>query len=130
LRIVEIPIEYRRRAGGEAKLNSLSDGWRHLRFMLLYSPDYPFLLPSAIIFAAGSLPMALLLRGPIRLGNISLDIHPMVLGALLTILGFQVLIAGITTKNFAVSEGFAEGDRFISMVQRYFNLEGAFCWGL
>jgi glycosyltransferase involved in cell wall biosynthesis len=128
LRIAEIPIEYRKR-GGKAKLNSFSDGWRHLRFMLMYSPDYLFILPGALISFLGVILMLMLVRGPVNIGGISLQIHPMILGSMLTLLGFQVLIIGAITKNFVVAEGFANKDRYITFLNRYFTLERAILLG-
>ena len=91
LRITEIPIEYKVRVG-EVKLHSFQDGWRHLRFMILYSSSPLFLIPGSMLFLMGLILIGLLLGGPVRLqGNIGLDIHPMILGNLLVILGFQVI---------------------------------------
>ncbi len=123
LRIVEVPIEYRRRGGSRPKLSSLRDGWRHLRFMLMYSPDYLFILPGCTIFLLGLGLMLLFLRGPISIGEITLDIHPMILGSLLTLLGLNILLAGITAKTFAMVEGFIDEDRLLSFIQRHFRLE-------
>ncbi|NOZ70167.1 MAG: glycosyltransferase family 2 protein [Deferribacteres bacterium] len=130
LRIEEIPIEYRPRGGGKAKLNSFRDGWRHLRFMLMYSPDYLFMLPGALFFTFGLVLMLMLLGGPVSIGGISLDIHPMVLGSLLTLLGLNILLLGLWAKIFAIEEGFIERDRGVSAFLRYFQLEKGLILGL
>lgn len=123
LRIAEVPIEYRPRKGGEPKLKSFRDGWRYLRFLLMYSPNYLFILPGILAFTAGMALMLLLLKGPITLNGVSLFIHPMIVGSLLTLLGFQLLITGITTKNFAIGEGFTSEDSLYRFVIRHLSLE-------
>ncbi len=130
LRIVEVPIEYRRRGGSKPKLSSFRDGWRHLRFMLMYSPNHLFIFPGSAAFTLGMLLMLVFLRGPVSVGEITLDIHPMILGSLLTLLGLNLLLAGITAKNFAMVEGFIEEDRLISFIQRHFRLERGIILGL
>jgi len=123
LRIVEIPIEYRPRAGGRPKMSSFTDGWRHLRFMLLYSPTVLFLLPGAVLSALGFAIIALLLRGPVTVGNMTFDIHPMIFGNLLVILGFQAMALGVYTKVYAVINGVVEEDRFTRLFLKYNSLE-------
>lgn len=130
LRIAEIPIDYRPRGGGEAKLSSFRDGWRHLRFMLMYSPDYLFIGPGASIFTLGLILMLMLLRGPVSIGGVNLVLHPMILGSLLSLLGLNVLLIGITAKVFAIAEGFIEKDRFVSFIQRHFQLEKGIVLGV
>ncbi len=123
LRIAEIPIEYRPRAGGRPKMSSFTDGWRHLRFMLLYSPTVLFLLPGAVLSALGFGIIALLLKGPLKVGNMTLDIHPMIFGNLLVILGFQAMALGVYTKVYAVINGVVEEDRFTRLFLKYNSLE-------
>ena len=68
LKVAEVPIIYYPR-GGESKLRSFRDGWRHLRFMLMYSPDHLFLIPGGILFFLGFVGMVALLPGPVSLGR-------------------------------------------------------------
>jgi glycosyltransferase involved in cell wall biosynthesis len=123
LRIAEVPIEYRPRKGGKPKMSSLKDGWRHLRFMLLYSPTVLFLLPGSILFLLGIFLVAVLVHGPVRIGNIGLDIHPMILGNLFVILGFQVIALGLYTKVYAAIHGISKPDRITRVFLRYDMLE-------
>lgn len=123
LRITEIPIQYRPRGGGKAKLSSFQDGWRHLRFMMLYSPTFLFVLPGSLIAAAGLSLVLALIYGPIRVGNIGLDIHPMILGNLLVILGIQIIILGLFTKVFAVVQGINKPGKLMKFLLRYNSLE-------
>jgi len=124
LKIKEIPIKYRKRYGGKPKLSSFEDGWRHLRFMMLYSPTILFLIPGFLLFFSGLFLILLLLAGPIKLiGNLGLDIHPMILGNFLVILGFQVIILGIYTKVFSIVRGIIKPGRFMSFFLKYNSLE-------
>lgn len=122
LKIKEIPITYHPRQG-ESKLNSFRDGWRHLRFMLLYSPTYLFLIPGIVMFFPGLIILLVLLPGPLILDKLFFDIHYMVLGSLLAILGFQTINLGLYAKAYALTEHFEENDRTIEWFLRYFNLE-------
>jgi glycosyltransferase involved in cell wall biosynthesis len=122
LKIAEVPITYYPRAG-HSKLRSFPDGWRHLRFMLLYSPTYALLLPGLVMWILGMLIMAALLPGPLPLGSHAYDVHVMILGASLALLGFQVFNLGIYARTFAVTEHFDEQDAFLTWFWRHFSLE-------
>ncbi|MEW6609793.1 MAG: glycosyltransferase family 2 protein [bacterium] len=122
LKIKELPITYHPREG-ESKLASFKDGWRHLRFMLLYSPTYLFLIPGIILFFIGLVFLLVLLPGPLIIGNLHFDIHYMVLGSLLAILGFQIVNLGLYAKSYSLTEHFEESDRFIEWFSQHFNLE-------
>jgi hypothetical protein len=101
LRIAEVPIEYRARGGGKAKLKSFQDGWRHMRFMLLYSPTTLFVAPGILLMAAGLMLLLLLMGGPLYIRNVGIDLHTMVLGNMLVIVGFQTLTLGMYAKIYA-----------------------------
>lgn len=129
LRIVEVPITYHPRKT-KSKLSPFSDGWRHLRFMLLYSPNYLFLIPGFIMFLIGLLLLLALLNGPITLFNLRLDLHPMVLASLFAIVGFQVLIMGIFTKTYAATSHLEEETLLVKLVYKHFSLERASLLGI
>jgi len=96
LRIREVPVSYYPRKGGSSKLNSFSDGWRHLRFMLLYSPARIYEYPGALLFFIGVVIMALaLLR--LNVGFVP-RVNSMIGGSLLTLVGFQVYFFGVFTR--------------------------------
>jgi glycosyltransferase involved in cell wall biosynthesis len=119
-KIKEVPIRYRPRQG-ESKLSSFKDGWRILRFMLLYSPFYLFFVPGLLIFVLGFLMMAILLPGPLNLKNFVFDIHPMVLGSGLCILGFQIINLGIYAKVYAVKQKIDRPSRFMRFLEKNAN---------
>src|SRR3712207_551499 len=89
LRIAEFPIEYHPR-GGESKLSSFRDGWRHLRFLLVHSPTHLFVLPGALMTFLGTLVALVSLTG-LELFGRQWELHSMVAGALFMIVGTQVL---------------------------------------
>jgi hypothetical protein len=125
MRIVNIPITLRRdgRASHGPHLRPLRDGWRHLRFMLLLSPTWLFLIPGAIFMLLGVVPLIALGWGPLSLGRLSFDYHYMLVGSLLTILGFQVLMTGLFAKAYCHGARLYAADPILETLQRHFNLE-------
>ncbi len=124
LRITEVPVTvYPRMEGTEARLQSFRDGWRSLRFALLYSPDWLFLGPGLGLMSVGFLLLMALLPGPIQLGVIRMDIHYMVLGSLLALLGLQVISLGVYAKVYALAEHFVERDGLATRLLKWFDLE-------
>ncbi|HUY91762.1 MAG TPA: glycosyltransferase family 2 protein [Pirellulales bacterium] len=87
-------------------LRSWRDGWRHLRFMLLFSPRWLFLWPGAILFLLGAIVSLILMRGPVELAGVGFDIHTLLVAGFACLLGYQLLIFGVFTKIYALSEGF------------------------
>ena len=106
LDIREFPIEYHPR-GGESKLSSFRDGWRHLRFLLVHSPTHLFILPGALLALFG------VLVGAVALSQLDIfgrrwDLHTMIAGSLLTVLGTQVLALGLCAHAYGT---YFMGDR-------------------
>ncbi|MDE3102314.1 MAG: glycosyltransferase family 2 protein [Chloroflexota bacterium] len=122
LSVGEIPVDYRVRAG-RSKLNTMRDGWRHLRFLLLYSPTHLFLIPGGIMSVVGFALLLLLLPGPITIGAFYFGIHYMVLGALFALLGAQIVALGLYAKTIAVALGLQQIDRTLGAFRRVFSLE-------
>lgn len=121
LNIKEIPITYYPRKG-ESKLSSFSDAWRHIRFMLLYSPNYLFLFPATILFLIGISLLIRLLFGPIWLFGRSWDIHVVIFASMMTILGWQILNLGLCAKIYAFHIGL-EMSEFTKKLIKIFNME-------
>ncbi|HEX6458361.1 MAG TPA: hypothetical protein VF032_05530, partial [Thermoleophilaceae bacterium] len=99
LDIREIPIEYHPRTG-ESKLSSFSDGWRHLRFLLVHSPTWLFLVPGLAMVAFGAL------VGVISLFNVPIfgrqwELHTLIVGSMLAIVGTQVAQLGVSARTYA-----------------------------
>jgi glycosyltransferase involved in cell wall biosynthesis len=122
LKIKEVPISYHPREG-ETKLQSFKDGWRHLRFMLMYSPTYLFLIPGFSFLLIGLLIVFSLLGGPKQLFGFNFDIHFMFLGSLLALLGYQIISIGLYAKTYAINIGFEKHDRIIDFIAKYISLE-------
>lgn len=122
LKVAEVPIIYYPR-GGESKLHRVRDAWRHVRFMLLYSPDHLFLVPGTLLLILGLLSMALLAGGPRVVSGHLFDYHFLFVSSLLTIVGLQVLLTGFYAKAYAFTHRFAPDDRMIQLFYRYFSLE-------
>jgi len=106
LKIVEVPIvlfpDGRTRP---PHLRTWSDGWRHLKFLLLYSPRWLFFYPGIFLVIVGTLGSVMLLPGPIRIGNFNLDINTLMYASLLIIMGVQSILFSIFTHIFGVNTG-------------------------
>lgn len=87
-------------------LRSFRDGWRHLRFLLLFSPRWLFLYPGFALLIVGLLLGGLLLRGPVHLGGVVLDLHTFLIAGLCVIMGLQSISLAIISRRFASRYGF------------------------
>ncbi|MDP9285544.1 MAG: glycosyltransferase family 2 protein [Actinomycetota bacterium] len=101
LDVREFPIALHPR-GGESKLNPFTDGWRHLRLMLLYNPDFLFLLPGLLVALAGTATMAAVLAHSSLFGH-TFYVHTMIAGSLLVVVGTQLLGFGLCGRIYAVN---------------------------
>jgi glycosyltransferase involved in cell wall biosynthesis len=120
LDIREVPIEYHPRAG-ESKLSSFRDGWRHLRFLLVHSPTYLFLIPGALMTFLGVLVIFTVL-GDVNVFGRSWDLHTMIAGTLLTVVGTQVLALGFAARAYGVWY-MAERDPWFQRMESRIKLE-------
>ncbi len=98
LRIAEFPIEYHPR-GGESKLSSFRDGWRHLRFLLVHSPNHLFIVPGAALAGVGTLIVVVVGTGVSFFGR-AWGLHALIGGALMMIVGTQVLALGLCAHAY------------------------------
>lgn len=104
-------------------LRTWRDGWRTLRFFLLYSPRWLFLYPGLALMFAGTLIGSWLLPSPRRVGQVVFDVHTMVYAAAFVLLGFQSIAFAVFTKFFAISEGLLPPDQTLEKFCRYITLE-------
>jgi glycosyltransferase involved in cell wall biosynthesis len=126
LDVRQFPIEYYPR-GGESKLSSFRDGWRHLRFLLLHSPNHLFVMPGALVGAIGAVIQAVVLLHLGFFGR-AWDIHALIGGALLSIVGTQIVTLGI----FAHAYGryfMGERDRWFDRMRARYRLEHGLALG-
>jgi hypothetical protein len=124
LRVGEVPITLAPRIG-DSKLQTLPDGWRHLRYLLVASPDHLFLLPGSVLFLAGLALLVLQAIAPagVPIGDIRWQprFAPVVLGSI----GTQVLWFGLLAKIYYASIGLLTEDRLVRWFLRAFSLERA-----
>ena len=116
LRIAEVPITYYPRKG-KSKLSSFSDGWRHLRFMMLYRP-VPFLMIPGVV----ALIIGLALAATVSLHEQN-RMHSLILGSLLLLIGYQMLLAGLYFAAFGVAYGVSSSSNLTKKIMSYHSLE-------
>jgi hypothetical protein len=104
-------------------LRTWSDGWRHLRFLLMFSPRWLFLYPGAALLALGFVLSALLIPGPLRVGGVRLDIHTLLVAGFLSLLGYQLVLFAVFTKVFAIRMGFHPPHPMLKRLFGYITLE-------
>jgi len=124
MRITEVAVKLR--PDGRSRpphLRTWRDGWRHLRFMLLFSPRWLFLYPGLALFAVGALLSALLVAGPLRVGGVRLDIHTLLVAGFLSLLGYQLVLFAVFTKIFAIRMGFHPPHPLLLRIFKFVNLE-------
>jgi glycosyltransferase involved in cell wall biosynthesis len=120
LRIEQLPIEYHPR-GGESKLSSFRDGWRHLRFLLVHSPTHLFIVPGLVMCALGALGVITVLAQLQILGR-EWDLHALVAACLLLIVGVQVVTLGLCAHAYG-TYFMGERDPWFDRMRARFRLE-------
>ncbi len=120
LRIAEFPIEYHPR-GGESKLSSFRDGWRHLRFLLVHSPNHLFIFPGAVLAGIGTLVVAFVGAGLNFFGR-DWGLHALIGGSLLMIVGTQVVALGLCAHAYG-TYFMGERDPWFDRMRTRFRLE-------
>jgi len=120
LTIAEFPIEYHPR-GGESKLSSFRDGWRHLRFLLVHSPTHLFIMPGTLLAGLGTLIVVLVGAGLDLFGR-AWGLHALIGGALLMIVGTQVLALGLCAHAYG-TYFMGEQDPWFDRMRARFRLE-------
>jgi glycosyltransferase involved in cell wall biosynthesis len=124
LRITEVPTTLS--VDGRSRpphLRSWRDGWRHLRFLLLYSPRWLFLYPGLLLMLIGTAVSGWLLLGPRVVDGITLDVHTFLYAAIAIVIGYQTVIFAVFTKVFAITEGLLPEDPRLKTLFRYIRLE-------
>ncbi len=120
LKIAEFPIEYHPR-GGESKLSSFRDGWRHLRFLLVHSPNHLFIAPGAVLAGLGTAIVVVVGAGVDFFGR-AWGVHALIGGALLMIVGTQVLALGLCAHAYG-TYFMGEQDPWFDRMRSRFRLE-------
>lgn len=99
------------------------DGWRHLRFMLLFSPRWLFLYPGVVLMLLGVIVGATLMRGPVVIGSVTFDIHSLLLSSVVFQIGFLAFTMAVVAKTFAIQTGLLPQDSKIERFSQLFSLE-------
>lgn len=124
LDITEVPTTLSRDGRSRRPhLDTWRDGWRHLRFLLLYSPRWLFLIPGVVMMVVGLLMGVALSFGPVRLGDVAFDVDTLVGASALLIIGFQAALFGLLTKVYATQEGFLPPDARVQRLVAWTTLE-------
>jgi glycosyltransferase involved in cell wall biosynthesis len=124
MRIAEVPTTLSPDGRSRAPhLRRWRDGWRHLRFLLLYSPRWLFMYPGVLLMAVAAGLGAWLLPGPRTVGGVVLDIHTLLFSAAALIVGFQAVVFGVFTMIFGVTEELLPPDRRLDQLFQYVTLE-------
>lgn len=111
-------------------LRSWRDGWRHLRFLLLFSPRWLFLYPGALLMLLGFGSMVWLLPGPRQVGDVTLDVHTLAYSAGAIVCGFQAVAFAVFAKVYAIHAKLLPEDPRIARLAEIFRLEIGLIVGL
>lgn len=128
MKIIEVPITYRARIG-TSKLNSFSDGWRHLRFILLYSPPVMFLLPGAFLFLIGAISIFILYFTTSHIFDLQHYVYLMFLSSILMIVGYELILFAGFTRAYAIAH-LGNTDSFLDPLYQKINIEKAGLTGI
>ncbi|MFA5205399.1 MAG: glycosyltransferase [Lentisphaeria bacterium] len=130
LRISEVPVvlspDGRHRP---PHLRSWRDGWRHLRFLLMYSPRWLFLIPGLFLMALGAIAWLLLLPGPLTVKSVQLDVHSLLFASLALLVGYQAVLLAVSVKIFGIQEGLLPPDKRLDRCFHYVTLESGLVAG-
>jgi len=131
MRVSEVPTILRPdKRGRPPHLRPWRDGWRHLRFMMLFSPRWLFLMPGLVLFLTGLAGLCALLPGPLHLGKITLDVHSMLFCSTFVLLGFQSMAFALLGKSFAIRAGLRPSDERFDRLMSWLSLETGLLLGL
>ena len=131
LNIVEVPTTLSPDGRSRAPhLRTWRDGWRHLRFLLLYSPRWLFLYPGMILFLVGLVLGGVLLAGPIQIGEHALDVSALVYAMAAVLIGFQAILFAAFSRAFVANEGLMPPSPGMQKAFKILNLERGLIIGL
>jgi hypothetical protein len=106
MKITEVPTTLSRDGRSRSPhLRPWRDGWRHLRFMLLFSPRWLLIYPGLVISILGLMLFTTLLNGSIRVGDVYFDIHTLVFAGMMTLVGYMFLLFGLLTRLIGINQG-------------------------
>lgn len=130
MRVTEVPVTLS--PDGRSRkphLRTWRDGWRHLRFLLLYSPRWLFLYPGLLLMLIGTVTGIWLLPGPRVVGGAGFDVQTLLYAGVAVLLGFQAVVFAVFTKVYAISNGLLPGDQRVERALRVITLEAGLIVG-
>lgn len=104
-------------------LNTWSDGWRHLRFLMLYSPKWLFFIPGLILMLFGIISSSILVYNPVTIGSVTFDVHTLLFTSGSLLIGFQFLLFYGLTKVYTVENGLLPKSDKYDKQFKFINLE-------
>jgi hypothetical protein len=123
-RITEVPTTLKKDGRSRPPhLRSWRDGWRHLRFLLLFSPRWLFFVPGIVIGLAGLIIGALVALGPLTIGSVTFDVDTLVAASAMVVIGFQAVLFWLFTQVYAGSEGFLPEEPKVQRLLEKLSLE-------
>ena len=123
-RITEVPTTLRKDGRSRPPhLRSWRDGWRHLRFLLLFSPRWLFFVPGIVIGLAGLIIGALVALGPLTIGSVTFDVDTLVAASAMVVIGFQAVLFWLFTQVYAGAEGFLPEEPKVQRLLEKLSLE-------
>lgn len=130
LSITEVPTKLSKDGRTRAPhLNTWSDGWRHLRFLMLYAPNWLFLFPGVLAFVVGLIGSILLIQNPVVYNDITFDVHTLLYTSSLMLIGFQFILFYALTKIFAVENDLLPKSNRYQKLFKFLNLESGLIFG-
>ena len=130
MRVTEVPVTLAQDGRSRSPhLRTWRDGWRHLRFLLLYSPRWLFLYPGLLLMLIGTVSGLWLLPGPRIVGGVGFDVQTLLYSGVAVLLGFQAVVFAVFTKVYAISSGLLPGDRRVERALQVITLEAGLVIG-
>jgi glycosyltransferase involved in cell wall biosynthesis len=131
LRIVEVPTTLS--VDGRSRpphLRTWRDGWRHLRFLLLYSPRWLFLIPGMALMIVGLIGMIAIERGPVRLLDLYFDTNTLLYAGAFIVIGYQAVNFAVFTRIYAIQQGFLPQNNTLDKLYKFITLEAGLVIGI
>jgi hypothetical protein len=130
MRIEEVPTVLRKDGRDRPPhLRPWRDGWRHLRFMMLFSPRWLFWYPGILLMALGGILGGALVQGPVSLGRVTLDVHTLLFAAVAVLIGFQAASFAVLSKFFTARAGLSRPEVGFEVWFRHVTLEAGLVTG-
>jgi glycosyltransferase involved in cell wall biosynthesis len=131
LKIIEVPTTLS--VDGRSRpphLRTWRDGWRHLRFLLLYSPKWLFLIPGLTLMIIGLILFVLIQQGPVQLMNIHFDTNTLLYAGAFVVIGFQAVNFAVFTRIYAIQQGFLPKNSTLDKLYNFLTLEAGLIVGV